>query len=241
MDKNTTYKPTLEQLKPYMGSVTIKYDTRPNWGSPDVGSIREAMQLTGFKSFKVQCWESGKDEKKWEYDMEVDVFLMYDYCVQEDGIYIFQEDGIYCNQIQDWRNVRNRLKEVIRTAYILADKTILVSASIVDGLAKSSFKEMLEHWRYGQSSPRHSIVTLTPIQWENICRMKSPQAFKGKPSRMYVHDPWITAEVDEAVVWEVEVWQWEGNRHWTVNGQCVFVKEGTKPKYTEDYPMDYWD
>lgn len=199
------------------------------------------MELTGFKSFKVLCWEEGNYEKKWEYDIEVDRFLGDDCFVNRQGIFIIHEDGTYYNQIQDFDNVRKRIDEVIRVAYVLADKDVLISAKAVDRVAESAFEEMLRDWRYGRSRPNHCIVTLTASQWDNVCRMKSPQAFKGKPSRMYVHDAWVTAEIDEAIVWNVEMWQWEGDRHWTVDGQCVFVKEGTKPKYAEDYPMGYWD
>ena len=239
---NTTMTmPTLEQIKPYLATVKVKRDCRPNWGSPDAGWIRSAMELSGFKEIAVDCWEDGMEDEKYGYLVDVDRFLMDDCLVDAKGIFITHDDGTYYHQIEDYRNVREKLDEVIRVAYVLADKSLLVSEGAVNSVAKSSFEWMLRDWRHGQSRPNHCIVTLTPIQWDNVCRMKSPQAFKGKPSRMYVHDPWVTAEIDEAVVWEVEVWQWEGDRHWTVDGKCVFVKEGTKPKYTADYPMDYWD
>ena len=241
MSQSSRYEITLEQVKPFLSSVVIDYDCRPNWGSHDYNWVRRAMDLTGFKDFKVVCWEDGHADKKWEYDCEVDRFLMDDCRVSRDGVFITEDDGRYYHQIVDYAKVRDRLDEVIRVSYVLADKDILISEGAVNKLAQNSFEEMLSHHRFSQVAPNNCTVTLTPSQWENVCRMKSPQSFKSNAHRQYVHDPWVIEEIGEAIVWDVEVWQWEGNRHWTVRGKCVFIKEGTKPQYKYDYPMDYWD
>ena len=240
---NTDYTPTLEQVKPYLSSVEIGYDTRPNWGSHDAHYVREAMEMTGFNTIKVTSWEVGhKGERDVKWDYPVDRFLMDDVDVSPHGVWIGGEcmENEY-NQIHDYAEVKRKLDEIIRISYVLADENLLISSKAVAKLANSKFREMLSHNRFSQVKPNYCTVPLTAEQWENIRRMKSPQTFKGNPHRQYVHDPWITMECENVIVWDVKVWEWEGNHHWEVKGQCVFLGEESKVDCKMDYPMDYWD
>lgn len=239
---NTTYTPTLEQVKPYLSSVEIGYNTRPNWGAPDGDWVEMSAKIAGFESFEVVSWDEGKKGKNdYVYDMPVKGFLMMDKPVSAEGIWIYQDYGREYNQIRDYAKVREKIMEVIRIAYVLEDKSLLVSSKAVNRMAEVAFREMLKESRYSQVRPKYCVVKLTPVQWENVRRMKEPQTFKGNTHRQYVHDPWITMECENVIVWDVKVWEWEGNRHWEVTGQCVFLGEESKVDCKKDYPMDYWD
>lgn len=239
-----TYKPTMEQIRPHLDSVVIDYDTRRHWGSHDARYVRDAMEVTGFDTIEVTSWEAGhKGEKDIKWDYPVDRFLMDDVEVSPSGVWISnecEEEDEY-NQIHDYAEVKRKLDEIIRISYVLADENLLISAKAVNKLADSKFREMLNQTRFSQVKPNYCVVPLTAEQWENVCRMKSPQSFKGNAHRQYVHDPWISREFENVVVVDVKVWEWKGNNHWEVTGKCVFTGANTKTKDDISYPMDYWD
>lgn len=234
--KEKDYTPTLEDVKPFINQVTLNFDTRKNWGAADSAYVKMAQSLLGYPDISMTVHSQWGDVS---YEMSYCDFLRRDFHTNSNGEFEV-EDGDGICAILDWDTVRNRLWQVSKFSRALCDESLFLCRTAIVSAAGHAVRDVIRNEWADQKPSNTAIVQLSADKWERVCKFYEPETYSGSPYRKFVHDPWVTAKADTAVVIETKELVFLNNNCVWRSGKCVFVPEGGI-QYERDYPMDYWD
>lgn len=234
--KEKDYTPTFEDVKPFINQVTLNFDTRKNWGAADSAYVKMAESLLGYPDISMTVHSQWGDDS---CEMSYHDFLMGDFNTNFKGEFKEDDDDGICT-ILDWNAVRNRIWQVSKLSHALEDESLFLCRKSIVRAAEHAVRDVIRSEWAGQKPSNTAIVQLSADKWESVCKFYEPETYSGSPYRKFVHDPWVTANAEKAVVLQVRTLVYNcGDWNWH-DGTCVFVPAGGV-KYERDYPMDYWD